>query len=100
MSNREAVLALVDRTLLDRIERRATALKIPEPRDLSRLRAPRMHLDPEAWKTGFVRVEERELPPELYRDLKELTPQALLRDLYRPERQSIWHERIPLEQNV
>lgn len=38
----------------------------------------------ERWTHGFE-VHERELPPEIYADLRELTPQALLRDLDRPE---------------
>jgi len=43
-----------------------------------------MHLDPVAWGAGFLQVHERELPPELFADLREKTPQATLRDLYRP----------------
>jgi hypothetical protein len=35
----------------------------------------------------LVQVHPREVPPELTRDLRELTPQALLRDLHRPVRQ-------------
>lgn len=35
----------------------------------------------------LVEVHPREVPPELTRDLRELTPQALLRDLHRPVRQ-------------
>ncbi len=31
-----------------------------------------------------IEVHERELPSQLYADLRELAPQALLRDLYRP----------------
>ncbi|MSP60312.1 MAG: hypothetical protein EXR72_08220 [Myxococcales bacterium] len=38
---------------------------------------------PERWARG-IEVHERELPPQLYADLRELTPQALLRDLHRP----------------
>jgi hypothetical protein len=42
-----------------------------------------LHLDPTEWRTGFLAVHERELPPELYADLRENTPQAYLRDLHR-----------------
>jgi hypothetical protein len=42
-----------------------------------------LNLDPDRWSFG-VEVREAELPPELFADLRELTPQALLRDLHRP----------------
>ena len=42
------------------------------------------HLDPADWGAGFLAVHERELPPQLFADLREVTPQALLRDLHRP----------------
>src|SRR4051812_20061084 len=44
----------------------------------------KLHLDPGEWGAGFLQVHERELPPELFADLREQTPQATLRDLYRP----------------
>ena len=41
-------------------------------------------LDPADWGAGFLAVHERELPAALFADLRELSPQALLRDLHRP----------------
>ena len=41
-------------------------------------------LDPADWGAGFLAVHERELPQQLFADLRELSPQALLRDLHRP----------------
>jgi len=46
----------------------------------------KMHLDSDAWGIGFLEVNERELPGELYADLRERAPQSLLRDLHRPVR--------------
>lgn len=47
----------------------------------------KLTLDPEQWHAGFLSVQERELPAELYADLREVSPQAVLRDLYRPVRE-------------
>ncbi len=59
-----------------------------------RLRAPRLHLEPEAWGAGYLRADrEREIPMQLTNDLRETMPQALLRDLYRPVREDRWVER-------
>ncbi len=44
------------------------------------------HLDPVDWRTGFLQVHEGGPPPELREAMKEFTPQALLRDLYRSVR--------------
>src|SRR5439155_12344478 len=51
-------------------------------------------LDPADWGAGYL-VEPREydLPIQLYDDLKQLTPQSLLRDLFRPVRELVWVER-------
>ena len=43
------------------------------------------HLDPTVWRTGFLSVEDGGAPLELREAMNELTPQALLRDLFRPE---------------
>jgi hypothetical protein len=52
------------------------------------------HLEPEDWRAGYLRVREYELPGELFADLAQNAPQALLRDLYRPEYEAfVWHER-------
>ncbi len=43
------------------------------------------HLDPTVWRTGFLSVEEGGAPLDLREAMNELTPQSLLRDLFRPE---------------
>ncbi len=43
------------------------------------------HLDPVDWRTGFLEVHDGGPPPELREAMHEHTPQALLRDLFRPE---------------
>ncbi len=91
-----AVLAqLVDRQLLARLERRAAAFE-------GRVRQPApspslpIHVEPETWGAGYLKVRDREIPGELESDLRELTPQASLRDLFRPVMESVWHEREPI----
>jgi hypothetical protein len=56
-----------------------------KPRDPPVFTRPAMPttVEPERWSHG-IEVHERELPPELFQDLRERTPQALLRDLHRP----------------
>jgi len=50
------------------------------------LRPPKLHLDPSDWRAGYLRADrERDIPMELSADLHENMPQALLRDLYRPD---------------
>ena len=50
------------------------------------LRAPKLHLDPADWGAGYLRADrERDVPMQLSTDLHENMPQALLRDLYRPD---------------
>lgn len=62
------------------------------------LRAQKTHLDPEDWRTGFLRVErERDIPVELQNDLHQNMPQALLRDLYRPVHEERWIAREIVE---
>jgi hypothetical protein len=63
-----------------RAQRRGTA-----PSPVRTVRPPELHLDPKQWGTGFLAVREREIPWQLSDDLKQLSPQALLRDLHRPE---------------
>ena len=63
-----------------------------------RVRAPRLNVEPEAWRAGYLRADrEREIPVELASDLRECMPQALLRDLYRPVREERWIERELVE---
>lgn len=89
---RAALDALADRGLLGAIERRARRID-PKPPEVRSLPPVKTHLDPADWRAGFL-VEPREydLPLQLFDDLKELTPQSLLRDLYRPVYEHRWFE--------
>lgn len=88
---REVIGAIADQRVIERAFRRASPpYRLPAP---PRSPGLRVHVEPEAWRAGFVRVDEREVPSELIADLRELTPQALLRDLHRPVLESVWHER-------
>jgi hypothetical protein len=92
---RAAYPYMADRRILGRLEARARAVlrnfDVP-----IRAREPRLHVEPSDWRAGFLRVGERWIPDALLFDLKVLTPQALLRDLYRPIRALQWYEREPI----
>jgi hypothetical protein len=90
-----AWLAVADERLIARCEQHvADGERLRrEPSLPTVLRAPRTHLDPADWRTGYLQVSEREISPELRNDLRELMPQALLRDLYRPVHEVGWVER-------
>jgi hypothetical protein len=92
---REVLRQVADRRLLAGVERRAHGFdgRVREPAPSPSLR---VHVEPETWGAGYLNVREREIPPELMGDLDELTPQANLRDLFRPVMESIWHEREPM----
>lgn len=97
LRGRHALAQLRDTRLLDAIERRKRELPIRELAPLRLYaREPALHVEPDRWGAGFLAVRERELPSQLYSDLKQLTPQASLRDLFRPVRASVWHEREPM----
>jgi hypothetical protein len=65
------------------------------------VRATKLHVEPADWRTGFLRVErERDIPMELTNDLRQNMPQALLRDLFRPEHEERWFEREIIEGTV
>jgi hypothetical protein len=86
-------LSEVDARLVHLFERHLHARMA---RDLGvplRVREPALHVDPAEWRTGFLAVREYEVPWELEQDLHQMTPQALLRDLFRPVYQLFWHER-------
>jgi hypothetical protein len=51
------------------------------------------HLEPSDWRTGFLNVYEWNLSPEVHHNLKECLPQALLRDLFRPDFTTQWSPR-------
>jgi hypothetical protein len=62
------------------------------------LRPPKLHLEPDDWGAGFLRADrERDIPMALSTDLHENMPQALLRDLYRPEYEERFIEREIVE---
>ncbi len=56
------------------------------PEATTYVREQRTHLEPADWRVGYLSVSDRERPPEVWSDLNEVTPQALLRDLHRPVR--------------
>ncbi len=64
---------------------------------LSHAPEPRLHLDPAEWRTGFLNVRDYDPPQELLNDLREVAPQALLRDLFRPESEyaNSWERQEP-----
>jgi hypothetical protein len=63
-----------------------------------RAQPPRSHLEPADWRTGFLDARrEREIPSALQDDLRQNMPQALLRDLYRPEHEERWFPREIIE---
>jgi hypothetical protein len=59
---------------------------------------PRIHVTPEDWGAGYLR-EPREFDPplQLIDDLRQCSPQSLLRDLFRPVFQVRWHQFQPIE---
>jgi hypothetical protein len=86
---RDDALASVDPVLVDEIHRRAEAPDLIKPRP-----AIRVVIDPSIARLDLSMIErqyshleprEVEIPPQLEDDLRNCTPQALLRDLHRPE---------------
>jgi hypothetical protein len=83
-----------DRRLLARIERHYDDTRFFQRFELPvYYREPTLHLEPERWNTGYLQVHDYFIPHELEQDLHALTPQSLLRDLYRPVRDNYWVER-------
>jgi hypothetical protein len=88
----------IDRSLVDRCERHVRRAERRGPRPLPvRIQPPELHLDPAQWGVGFLAVHERTIPWQLSEDLRQLSPQALLRDLHRPEMELRWVSREPIE---
>lgn len=86
----EDAMAAVDPALLEAIRLRSDPGQLLEP-----LPPLTIHVDPSISQLDEAMVEQRytiaeprelELPHQLYDDLHERVPQALLRDLHRPER--------------
>jgi hypothetical protein len=78
---------VADKRILGRIARlqRRSSRMVQEQNLSLRGKEPATHLEPSDWRTGFLAVHDYDLPFELFEALKECTPQALLRDLYRPD---------------
>jgi hypothetical protein len=93
---RDAYQHMADPRLLRRIDhlaKKASAM-VRDPDLPIRLQMLPFHLEPSDWRAGYLAVHDVELPPQLYGDLKECAPQALLRDLFRPEREAfVWYDR-------
>jgi hypothetical protein len=91
--------AVVDERLVDKCERheRNAAHFVRDWSVPIHLRELKTHLDPVEWRTGFLKVREREIAMELNEDMRQLSPQALLRDLYRPVREERWVARELVE---
>ena len=58
-------------------------IRLPDPPVLA-LETPLASFDIHAWRLNFLGIREWEIDEDLYDDLRERTPQALLRDLHRP----------------
>ena len=92
----DVVTEIADARILQAAERRAQERLVHEYDVPLRIREPKLYIDPAGWRTGFLAVRERDdFPTEMMNDLHELTPQSILRDLYRPVMESVWHEREP-----
>ena len=86
--------AVIDARLIARCEQhQRNGEKQRVPKLATWLQPMKLHLEPEAWNTGFLQVREADIPPQLHVDLQERMPQALLRDLHRLVREERWVER-------
>lgn len=87
---RERALEAVDPAFLARFEAKAgqadALIHLPEPMTLAIERIPLARLDLSVWNLSVSdEVREHERPDEITEALHEPTPQAILRDLHRPE---------------
>jgi hypothetical protein len=88
--------AIVDRALLALVAGRPRPEIVREHGLVTFAREPRQHLDPADWGAGFLAVHEGGPPRDIREAMAEQTPQAHLRDLYRP----VYSEApVPLELN-
>jgi hypothetical protein len=78
---------------LDKLER--TAATMLQPISLPTfVREEKVHVEPEDWRAGYLSVHDYWISDELTFSLRQNVPQALLRDLYRPLRESfVWYDR-------
>ena len=54
----------------------------------------KINIEVEKWGVGFLSVQERMTPPDLTSALREVAPQALLRDLHRPTQQFVFSAEV------
>jgi len=95
---RDVYTTLADPRILDVMDARSRDRLTQDFGVPTAAREPRLHVEPEAWGAGYLVVgrERDNFAPALYDDLHQLTPQASLRDLFRPVMESRWVEREPL----
>jgi hypothetical protein len=96
---RDAYPHLADKRVLERVARleHKSSTMVRDPELPIRAGTLPFHLEPSDWRAGYLSVHEVELPPQLHGDLRECAPQALLRDLFRPEREAfVWYDRETL----
>lgn len=99
-SDAPAFEAVVDRRLIEACERheRNGRRMVRDFAVRTWAREPTLHVDPAAWNTGYLKVRERDdLPDQLFADLRERMPQALLRDLHRLVMEERWVQREVIE---
>jgi hypothetical protein len=91
---RDSYTYVADPRLLKRLERQqqeaASFVRPPNP-PLWLGELPN-HMDPSDWRAGYLKVRELEPSDYWLTEMYEVSPQALLRDLYRPERETFWCE--------
>jgi hypothetical protein len=78
------IAAVVDPALLALVEGRARPEIMREHAITTWVRDLPYHLDPADWRAGFLAVHEGGPPLDIREALREQTPQAHLRDLFRP----------------
>jgi hypothetical protein len=96
---KDAFHYIADQKLVGRILRnaRAAGQLVRDPNLPIRVGVLPNHMDPADWGAGYLDVHDYESPAQLHDDLHECTPQALLRDLFRPDFQAfVWHDRETL----
>lgn len=97
VSDPEVLARIVDSDLLTSFDRWNTELVRPIEHK-SPLRDIPLHIDPEQWALSQISEPDQFVRPDGLDDLlKEVTPQALLRDLHRPPMNT---ERPPLELRI
>jgi hypothetical protein len=91
---KDAIAYIADKRLIARLERqeRQASRLVREPSLPTWAGELPYHLDERDWNTGFLDVHDYNILPELISETHQNAPQALLRDLYRPQRDFYWPE--------